>query len=148
MAIKVTFDRKLVLNGKEFNSIDELPENVRQVCKNAVSDLSGAPGHGSVIKTDIIFNGKQYTSIDAMPQDARVVYRQALKAAGLDQPGDGFTGGKGVHLKGNRNRGSDLQLNVSTTAIVPGSHLPKGLGWAIAGGLVLFLLLMSGIYLF
>ena len=148
MGIKVTLDRKLVVNGKEFNSIDELPENVRRVCKSAVSDLSGTSGHGSFAKTDIIFNGKHYTSIDAMPQEARDFYRQALQAAGLNQPGDGFAGGKEAHLNENGNAGSHLKLNVSTTAIVPGSQLPKGLRWAIAGGLVLILLLMSRMFLF
>jgi hypothetical protein len=145
MAIKVTLDRKLVVNGKDFKSIDELPENVRQVCENAIS--SGTSGHGNFVKTDIIFNGKHYTDIDAMPQEARDFYRQALQAAGLHQPGDGFVGGKQVHLGGDGNAGSRLKFNVSTTAIVPGSQLPKGMGWAIAGGLVLVLLLIARMFL-
>jgi hypothetical protein len=141
MSIKVTFDRKLVVNGKEFNSIDELPENIRQACENAVSGFSGRPTHASVIKTDIVFNGKQYTSIDAMPQDDRYAYHQALKAAGLNELSDGNIPGQPIHLNGSRNGASPLQLNVSTTAIVPGSQLSKGLRWTLAGGLVLILLL-------
>jgi hypothetical protein len=141
MAIKVTFDRKLVVNGKEFNSLAELPENIRQACENAVSGLSETPAYASLIKTDIVFNGNKYTSIDAMPQEVRYAYQKALKAAGLNLVDEGIIGGKRVHLEGNRNRASDLQLNVSTTAIVPGSHLSKGLRWTIAGGLLLILFL-------
>jgi hypothetical protein len=141
MATKVTFDRKFIVNGKEFNSLDELPENIRQACENAVSDLSGTPRHASVIKTDIFFNGKQYTSIDAMPQDDRCAYQQALKAAGLTELSDKNIPGQRIRLNGNRNGASASQLNVSTTAIVHGSQLSKGLRWAIAGGLILILLL-------
>lgn len=141
MAVKVTFDRKLVVNGKEFNSFDELPEGIRQACENAASELSGTPAHARVIKTDIVFNGKQYTSMDAVPQDVRCAYQQALKAAGLNEPGDGLIGDRRVQFNGNRKGGSDFQFNVSTTAIVPGSHLSKGMRWAIAGGLLLILLL-------
>jgi hypothetical protein len=81
MNININVKRKYKINGKEYNSIEEMPEDIRKAFEKA---MIAKGGESSQIKTTniqnrIMFNGIEYESIDAMPQDVRQLYREVMK---------------------------------------------------------------------
>lgn len=83
MKINIDVKHKFKINGKEYNSVEEMPEAIREIFQKA-SGLQSASGYQispDARHTRIIFNGTEYESIDAMPQDIRQLYNKVLKAA-------------------------------------------------------------------
>jgi hypothetical protein len=83
MNVNVNIKRKYKINGKEYNSIEEMPPDIRNAFEKAMASqkASGQLVNPSPMKNKIIFNGAEYQSIDAMPQDIRQLYEKVLKAA-------------------------------------------------------------------
>jgi len=85
---------KIVFNGKEYDSVDAMPPDVRKEYEVALETLRKSGGEeilsvlqrdmgvtGAHIKAtfrEIVVNGKKYDSVDAMPPDARRTYEQAM----------------------------------------------------------------------
>jgi hypothetical protein len=88
MTLNVTVKRRLVVNGKEYDSVDELPEKVRAAYEKAVA--SGLiPGEGGAAPGGagrIVVNGQAYDSVEAMPEDVRRLYEDAMAAAASQRP--------------------------------------------------------------
>ncbi len=103
---------KIVFNGKEYDSVDQMPPDVRKEYEVALETLRKSGGEeilsvlqrdmgvsGTHIKAtvhEIVVNGKKYDSVDAMPPDVRRVYEQGLRAgddAGRAQRGSGEAAG-------------------------------------------------------
>lgn len=83
MDIKVNVKRKFKVNGKEYNSIEEMPRDIRDAFEKAIAS-QGGPGYqvnAGAMQTKIIFNDKEYKNIDEMPQDVRLLYEKVLKSA-------------------------------------------------------------------
>ncbi len=76
MDFDVSIKRRIKVNGKEYGSLDEVPEELRK----AVQDALGAAGAGGG-RGKITVNGVSYDSAEAMPQDVRRIYEQALRKA-------------------------------------------------------------------
>ena len=66
MDIKFNITKKYTINGKEYNSPDEMPEDARNKLEKALLDSS-------------LGITKKYKSIDEMPEDIRKKYETALK---------------------------------------------------------------------
>ncbi len=103
MSINISIKRKFKINGKEYNSLEEMPENIREAFKKA-TDLqlgSGHRLHSAVTRSKITFNGTDYESLEAMPQDVRQLYEKVLRAAqsGLASSGVDIAGISGVLLR-------------------------------------------------
>jgi hypothetical protein len=83
MNVNVNVKRKFKINGKEYNSIEEMPQDIRDAFEKAMASKTGfgLQMNPASVQTKIIFNGTEYQSIDAMPQDARQLYEKVLKAA-------------------------------------------------------------------
>ena len=83
MSISLSIKRKFRINGKEYNSIEEMPENIREALKKAMNSQasSGQRINSAATRSKIIFNGTEYESLDAMPQDVRQLYEKVLRAA-------------------------------------------------------------------
>jgi hypothetical protein len=83
MNVNVNVKRKFKVNGKEYNSIEEMPQDIRNAFEKAMASQAGKGQSVSptTMQTKIIFNGTEYQSIDAMPQDVRQLYEKVLKAA-------------------------------------------------------------------
>lgn len=81
MPVKVDITRKFVVNGQEYGSIDELPNEVREAIRDSLSS-------GKVVdinrRGSIEFNGKEYKSASAMGPEERRLYEHALKLAGAE----------------------------------------------------------------
>ena len=88
MGVNISIKKKIVFNGREYGSADQMPEKDRQICLQAVAGLT-IGGHvktGAVGNTKIVVNGQQYESVEAMPPDVQAIYRAAMAAAG--KPGE------------------------------------------------------------
>jgi len=82
MNIKVSVKRKLVVNGKEYASPEEMPDDLRRAYERAVGGELGAAGH-TPVRSKIVFQGKEYESPADMPEELRKLYELALAAANL-----------------------------------------------------------------
>ena len=86
MNLNISVKRKFTINGKEYNSIEEMPAETREAFeKMMVSRVgSGLQAIPEALRASqpgkIVFNGIEYKSVDAMPQDVRQLYETALKA--------------------------------------------------------------------
>jgi hypothetical protein len=83
MNININFKRKFKVNGKEYNSIEEMPYDIREAFEKAMASQADSSHQvkPTTMQTKIIFNGTEYKNIDAMPQDVRQLYEKVLKAA-------------------------------------------------------------------
>jgi hypothetical protein len=83
MSIKINIERKFKVNGIEYNSIEEMPEDIRQAFKKAQA-LRSDPDHPVgplTMQNKIVFNKTVFKSKDELPQDVRQLYEQVMKAA-------------------------------------------------------------------
>ena len=83
MKININVKRKFKINGKEYNSLEEMPDGIREVVKKALETRAGS-GHrinSEMTRSRIIFNGTEYDSLAVMPQDVRQLYEKVLTAA-------------------------------------------------------------------
>jgi hypothetical protein len=88
MEIKITFKSKpkLVFNGREYASVDEMPEDVRRLYRDAIALAARGGSNVKVLShTELWFNGKKYGSADEMPPDVRVVYDGVTKKIDANQ---------------------------------------------------------------
>jgi len=83
MNLNINIKRKFKINGKEYNSIEEMPDAIRETFKKAMASRadSGHQTDPAMMRTKIVFNGTEYESMDAMPQDVRQLYEKVLRAA-------------------------------------------------------------------
>ncbi|MCX5786568.1 MAG: hypothetical protein NTX59_12870 [Elusimicrobia bacterium] len=82
----IDIKRKFTVNGKEYGSLDEVPEEDRQILQNAL----GPAGLGAV-RRKFTVNGTGYDSLEAMPLDVRASYEEALKKADAAAQQSGMT---------------------------------------------------------
>jgi hypothetical protein len=66
MGVDVELKRKITVNGQEYGSLDEIPDEFRTAVQNALAS-------GAVAKTTIYVNGKTYASMDEVPAPLRAV---------------------------------------------------------------------------
>ncbi|MDD5679252.1 MAG: uroporphyrinogen decarboxylase family protein [Kiritimatiellae bacterium] len=82
MNISIHIKRKFKINGKEYNSLEEMPDDIREKFKQTMASQADSkhPINLTTTRAKITFNGAEYGSMDAMPQDARQLYEKVLKA--------------------------------------------------------------------
>ena len=104
MTVKVEVKWKFKVNGKEYASREEMPENIRHAYDKALANArsGGSAGPGAPA-TKIVFNGQEYSSVDSMPADVRQTYEEVLKYC----PRHGG-GGLKSSKKADKNGGNDL----------------------------------------
>ena len=92
MKININVTRNFRVNGKEYHSVEEMPDEVRQVVEKAMALPAGSGQRtpSVVTRSKIIFNGTEYENIDSMPQEARQLYEKMLKAAVRTVPSSGL----------------------------------------------------------
>lgn len=84
MPISFQFNKseKIVVNGQEYHSADEMPENIRRIYMKAVAASAdgGAAADRKHTTTKIVFNDKEYPSPDDMPPEIRQAYATIMKS--------------------------------------------------------------------
>ena len=73
---KVNFKTKIKINGREYGSLEEVPQELRHTVEDALAKAS--PGSSGRITV----NGVSYDGPDEMPPDVRRLYEEALAKAG------------------------------------------------------------------
>jgi hypothetical protein len=64
--------RPIVVAGKRYGSIEEMPAEVRRVYDLAMASQQEAETAAPV---KLVFNGKEYEGLDSMPADVRKLYQ-------------------------------------------------------------------------
>ncbi len=85
MKINVNVKRKFRINGKEYGSLEEMPEDVRAIVQKTMDDPGALSGVTHREPSKIVFNGVEYDSVDDMPTYARNLYEQAGNARAATQ---------------------------------------------------------------
>jgi hypothetical protein len=80
MKISFKVNRKITYNGKEYASVDELPETVRHAYENAMGTGTAGETESQTSKLRLIVNGKEYSSVEEMPAEIREAYQTAMSA--------------------------------------------------------------------
>ncbi len=129
MGINVNVKRRFKVNGKEYNSIEEMPDDVREAFKRAMSLKASSTSSSKTLSARITVNGKEYASIDEVPLDMRQLYEKAIKAA----EGGSVDDIKEISgmLKGSDASGGRFHEPVHTPLKVEPSFSPRVLGASI-----------------
>jgi hypothetical protein len=83
--ITIDFKKKIIVNGQEYHSWEEVPEEVRRLV-NPASGPAGEPfrsGTGS--QQSIVFNGKEYADLAAMPEEERRLFETIMSTVRTDE---------------------------------------------------------------
>jgi hypothetical protein len=91
---------KIVVNNVSYNSVDEMPADVRQAYESAMGVLADKNGNGipdileggmqpgvvnvrlkPSVNTQFVVDGKVYSSVEALPPEARQKYERAMAKA-------------------------------------------------------------------
>lgn len=64
--------KPIVVAGKSYNSLEEMPAEVRRVYDLAVASKNET---ADADRLKIVFNGKEYEGLDMMPPDVRKLYQ-------------------------------------------------------------------------
>jgi len=80
MKINFNFKSKIIINGKEYSSTGEMPDDIREAYEKTKDSHSAAlhPDGLAHVTTRIKFNDQEYESLDAMPPDVRHTYDQVM----------------------------------------------------------------------
>lgn len=76
----LSIKKKIVVNGHEYGSVEELPDDLRQAYNRAMSTVP------ELSKAKIVFNGREYGSKEEMPSEVRSIYEIAMAAAKMKFP--------------------------------------------------------------
>jgi hypothetical protein len=93
--------QKIVVNGKEYDSVDAMPPDVRRLYESAMQLLGDGDGDGvpdiiqrgagatdlNVATTQIVVDGRTYRDASELPPEARRKYEAAMRR--LDADGNG-----------------------------------------------------------
>jgi hypothetical protein len=143
---KITIRKKIVVNGREYQAVEEMPENIRHAYEKAMA--TAASRSQSVGPTSsqvkIVFNGREYNSKDQMPPEIRQMYDVAMAAVGSDrnvEAGGGTTGVQGTFLP---TPGGRENVYSSPIPIEVGAGVSASFGSRLLrpGIVILFLLLL------
>jgi hypothetical protein len=152
----------IVIDGKTYKSVDEMPEDVRRQYENAMRGLdknqNGMPDafeglasfQGATTNTTnsakIIINGQVYDGLDQLPPEVRAKYEQAMSAMDANRNGvPDFLEGM---LNVPNQKANQATVNIGTVTPPPASRNPMPVGSAIepesSGG---WMLALAGILL-
>lgn len=88
MDVKINVRRKYIVDGKEYNSVEEMPSAIREAYQKATGKVNGIEHHhiSSISSQKVLFNGQEYESINSMPSDVRLIYETVMKTVREGRP--------------------------------------------------------------
>lgn len=87
MPANINVKTKIIVNGKEYGSPDELPPELRKSYDQAIANKSAYPQMHITGNSKVTFNGQTYNSRDEMPEEVRHIYDNAMDALDKDHGG-------------------------------------------------------------
>jgi len=155
---------KIIFNGQEYDSPEEMPSDIRQAYEGAINMLSqrnsgtAGPKVNINVKTNIrfVFQGKTYNSSDEMPPEVRAAYDKAMEQIDKDHNGvPDFMQGKDSQpvkttFKINTNSTMTPTAPLTSSAQAPSVITPEGSNtrWLIFVVAVIALLVCAVIYIY
>lgn len=144
MNVNINVKKIFKVNGKEYNSIEKMPPDIRNAFEKAMAGQADTV-LPSLTQTKIIFNGIEYKIIDDMPSDVRQLYEKAINAiqsgdiqAGIQINGD-ISGSKSVSKTFTNNMGMPDKIEptaFSTRLLI--------IGIVLIGLIIMFYLVFQG----
>ena len=152
--------RLIVIDGKTYKSVDEMPEDVRRNYESAMRNIDnnrndipdlfeGAasfqdPTTNVVNATKIVVNGQVFDGLDQLPPEVRAKYEQAMGAMDANKNGiPDFVEG----MLGTSNQTNNVATNFGTSSPPRSRSIPVGStiepessgGWVLALTIVLLI---------
>ncbi len=146
MDIKKEVRTRFTVNGKEYGSLEELPEDVRREVEKRLSAGAGGPEPALSVNTEtrIVFNGEEYDSLESMPEDERRICEIMTRGLGT---GKGIPGLLAAVTAGKRKTGGMPPSLSLTGAIQPASFSAMGRLGLICGAAILGAVVMAFFWL-
>ena len=88
MPVTINIKSKIIVNGKEYSSPDELPLELRKAYDQALANRDNSQQMQITGSSKITFNGHTYPNREAMPDEERLIYDSAMEA--IDRNHDGI----------------------------------------------------------
>jgi hypothetical protein len=90
MPVNFNVKTKIKINGKEYNSPEEMPPDVRSLFEKAMANRESSSANIHVnTNSKITFNGQTFNNLDEMPADVRRIYESVMNA--VDKKGNGIS---------------------------------------------------------
>lgn len=86
--ININVKNKIIINGKECSSPDELPPELRKAYDHSPAIRANSPQMQITGSSKVTFNGQTYNDHDAMPDEVRRIYDSAMEV--IDRNHDGI----------------------------------------------------------
>jgi hypothetical protein len=128
----VIISTKIRVNGRDYESIDAMPADIRHAYERALAAAQASPAASSGTLTPgipatskITFNGQTYSSVDEMPAAARGLYEQIMAAVEGNRNGipDLLEGAPGAAARAGE--GMDAERMRPLRASPPGMYTVK-----------------------
>ena len=87
MPMNINIKKKIVINGKEYASPEEVPPELRQVYEQALVRQGNSPQVHISTSSKFTINGQTYNSVDEMPEEARKLYESMMSRVDKNQDG-------------------------------------------------------------
>jgi hypothetical protein len=141
MGITIDFKKKIIVNGQEYHSWEEVPEAVRRLVDPASGQARDPSRSVPGSKQAIVFNGKEYADLAAMPEDERHLFEAVMKTLKHEE-GAPVQNEMGMALDpGWKNQGGgNVTVSLDSYRKLKPSSPSFSSTWLLRGGVVLLLL--------
>jgi len=116
---------RVVFNGREYSSVEEMPPDVRGVYEDAMAsvaalDKAGGSGGSHVrITTRLVVNGKEYSSVHEMPPLIRAAFEKLAHRGETGQSsGPTETPRAPLAIEGSSSLDAQLRLSPTTRFLI------------------------------
>jgi hypothetical protein len=140
MPLKIDVKNTVIVNGKEYGSVEEIPAEVREAFEKAVAGSQGS-GRGEItlsLPGPITFNDRVYRNEAAMPPDVRDMYRGVMKAIGTSKLTG--TGRSGFRISLKRENDREDHPAPGAELVTPGFFSPSMRKILFGAGILLMLM--------
>jgi len=142
MGVTMKIQRKFIVNGKKYSSVEEMPPELREAYEKAVRSGAGVRIEKPRFRMEskIVFNGQEYRSLEAMPEEVRRVYQSVMKSVETGSASPELLSAALGDDSTLPHRGTTLRTSVDLAKpIEPTSSTPR---WIIASVLLPVLIFM------
>jgi len=142
MSVKINVKKKYIVNGKEYSSVDEMPQEIREAYEKALvrGKEINPNGAARINAGKIVFNGVEYGNEEEMPQNERQMYTTILESIGREDS----KSNSGLNLKINiAEKKPPGLVRMDEKPISPGSFFSVQKIFILIGFLILLVLLYN-----
>ena len=139
--VKLSVKRKYIVDGREYGSLEEMPDDIRQAYEKGLAFPSRSSSNQG---GRIIFNGQEYESMGKMPDSVRRMYENAMDALREGDASGEETNGEEEEVLLKNHQKDDGPVRVG--APKPIAPEPAFHRWLIVG--LILIALIWGLYMY